>query len=236
MNPIIKTLTFALSVLLFSSYVNVANGQGGFNLNDPNNVYVDKDGKPMPLDSVKSFVSKGTFSMSKRDLENGKKEIRLTRPSSAEANAGMKIRNEWINKWMGKPFPDFDLMPLAGGRLKKQDLKGKVTVINFWFTGCQPCVAEMPQLNQLVDTFKSDAVIFLAFSFNEKSTIERFLQKNSFSYVQLPDSRGVISEMSINTYPTHIILDTSGKIREIVIGGSENIGERLKQLINKIKG
>jgi hypothetical protein len=62
------------------------------------------------------------------------------------------------------------------------------------------------------------------------------MNKNSFSYVQLPDARGVISEMSINTFPTHIILDKSGIIREIVIGGSENIGERLKQLIDKVKG
>src|SRR5882762_3725177 len=73
------------------------------------------------------------------------------------------------------------------------------------------------QLNQLVKTYESDPVAFLAFSFNEKSTIERFLAKNSFSYAQLPDARALIKEMSINIYPTHIIVDKSGKIQEIVI-------------------
>ena len=49
----------------------------------------------------------------------------------------------------GNPFPAFDLPTLSGDRLDQNQLKGKPTVINFWFTRCAPCIDEIPVLNAL---------------------------------------------------------------------------------------
>lgn len=43
-------------------------------------------------------------------------------------------------------------------------MKGKVVVIDFWFTGCIPCRAEMPYFDRLAETFKDRPVQFLSVS------------------------------------------------------------------------
>jgi thiol-disulfide isomerase/thioredoxin len=47
-------------------------------------------------------------------------------------------------------LPKFNLVKIAGGDLKSEDLKGKVTVIDFWAKWCNPCKIEIPQYNKVV--------------------------------------------------------------------------------------
>src|SRR5580704_7571741 len=53
--------------------------------------------------------------------------------------------------------PEFDLAVVNGnGSLTTADLKGKVTVMDFWATWCEPCKTEIPKFNQLFDKYASD--------------------------------------------------------------------------------
>src|SRR4051812_43635177 len=62
-----------------------------------------------------------------------------------------------------KPMaPAFSLTSLEGERFDLAALRGKVVVLNFWFTGCAPCVAEFGKLNGLVNKFKNKEVVFIA--------------------------------------------------------------------------
>src|SRR5436853_6658072 len=63
---------------------------------------------------------------------------------------------------IGKPLADLSFVDLSGNKIQKKDLLGKVIVINFWFTSCQPCINEMPLLNNLVAAYKDTNVVFIA--------------------------------------------------------------------------
>src|SRR5215467_8252956 len=54
------------------------------------------------------------------------------------------------------PAPDFDLENVAGGKTAAADLKGKVLVVDFWATWCEPCIAEIPKFNKMADEYKGN--------------------------------------------------------------------------------
>ena len=54
------------------------------------------------------------------------------------------------------PAPDFNLMGMDGETHTLEDLKGKFVLVNFWATWCNPCKVEMPLLEKLHQTLKSD--------------------------------------------------------------------------------
>ena len=55
---------------------------------------------------------------------------------------------------------------LDGSTKTFKDFEGELLVINFWYINCGPCIAEMPYLNDLVETYKDEKIKFLALSFD----------------------------------------------------------------------
>src|SRR5262245_18501028 len=140
----------------------------------------------------------------------------------------------------GKPIaPTFSLTSLEGEKFDLSALRGKVVVLNFWFTGCAPCVAEFSKLNGLVNKFKDKGVVFIAPTLNNETILRSFLKKNRFKYHVVPNARSLI----VSTYrdgsgqvafPTHIVIDREGKIDTRLIG-AEGIGD-LQKAIARLTG
>ena len=100
-------------------------------------------------------------------------------------------------------------------------LKGKIIVINFWFIGCHPCIAELPALNKLVKEYQGTGVVFLAFTWETVASIRKdFLSKYKLDFTILPEANELISKVSGSGYPTTYILDKKGIIKEAWNGGS----------------
>ncbi|MEO8174504.1 MAG: TlpA disulfide reductase family protein [Sediminibacterium sp.] len=143
------------------------------------------------------------------------------------------IKNNFIptlpsnrTSWNEKTFPDFDLTDMAGKRITSNDLKGKIVVINFWYSSCKPCIMEMPELNELVDKYKSRTdIVFLGFAIDKKELITAFLQKRKFNYTLIPAATELIKNMSVNTFPLHLVIDNKGKIKAEIIGYNGKEGE-----------
>ena len=106
----------------------------------------------------------------------------------------------------------FNVRDLEGKQYSLEDLNGKIVVLNFWFVQCKPCVMEMPELNELVQKYQNEDVVFLAFALNGKAEVERFLKKKDFSYQIVPDAQAMAEQYFVGGYPTHIIIDQTGQI------------------------
>src|SRR5216684_6768979 len=80
------------------------------------------------------------------------------------------------------------LLTIEGKTFNSKTMIGKTVVYNFWFTSCKPCVAEIPALNMLAGKYKSDTVLFIAITFDEKGKIDKFLETTRFDFqiVHLP--------------------------------------------------
>ncbi|GAA4273770.1 TlpA disulfide reductase family protein [Aquimarina gracilis] len=202
---------------------------------DSNIVYKNKNGEIMTKEAVEKLFKSGPVNMKTISKENGEKEVTLSRTDIEEQKKLLKSRNETIKKLYYTVFPDFDLVTTAGLRLNQRNLKGKITVVNFWFTTCGPCVKEIPSLNYLMQKYKDEPIEFLAFTFNKNNEVRKFLKENDFSYKQLPDARKIIKELKITIYPTHMVLDKNGIIQEVILGWKEDVDKKNTATIEHIK-
>ena len=88
--------------------------------------------------------------------------------------------------------PAFSVTSLEGERFELATLRGKVVVLNFWFTGCAPCVAEFSELNGLVKKFKDKGVVFIAPTLDNVTTLKPFLKEHRFRYRVVASAGGLI--------------------------------------------
>ena len=135
----------------------------------------------------------------------------------------------------GKPLPDFVFKDILGNTYTPEDIKGKVVVINLWFTSCAPCIVEMPELNKLVKEYENnDAVLFLALALDEKGPrLNKFLETHVFNYNIVPDSQDYVTQkLQADSFPTHIVLDKNSNVVFTLTGYTPGVGELIKSSIS----
>ena len=113
----------------------------------------------------------------------------------------------------GKTAQDFPT-EIAGKPGHLSDLHGKVVVLNFWATWCQPCVEETPSLNKLQKYIESRNALVLGVSADEDpAAYEKFLkdQRVIFPTFREP-TRRLALDYGTPAYPDTYIIDRHGKI------------------------
>ena len=119
-----------------------------------------------------------------------------------------------LSALIGTAFPVKELTLLQGNSMQQADLEGKPSLVNFWFTRCAPCLDEIPVFNRLVKEHQN-AFHFLAISFEKASTVERFLNKQPFDFVHAVEAKAFIDSLQLSAYPTTLLLDQHGIVREV---------------------
>lgn len=133
------------------------------------------------------------------------------------------------------PAPDFVVRNLADVQVTLADLKGKVVVVNFWATWCGPCSKEIPLLNHLTDSFEENSkVVFLAISSEKKKTLEAFTKSNQFNYGVCYEGSEASRAYKVMYIPTHVVIDTEGRIYSKHVGFKSGIDELLEKEIKKV--
>lgn len=121
------------------------------------------------------------------------------------------------DKFFNSQLPKFQYKDLDGRIINSEDLKGKPIVLNFWFTTCLPCIAEMPELNRIKEKYKSSDIVFLSMTYETKSKVLEFLKKTKFTFQIMPDAKDYC-DLFTNSYPLNIFVDRTGIINNIQYG------------------
>jgi len=153
-------------------------------------------------------------------------------------NISSTIKNASITeyehfKMEGQKFPKFSFTDLDRRSYTSENTKGKVVVLKCWYISCVACVAEFPELNELVDQYKNrDDIVFVSLAFNNEADLRAFLLKNPFNYAIVSDQKSYLKDiLKVNLYPTHFIIDKLGNIVKVV-----NKAVRLKSILeNEMK-
>ena len=123
---------------------------------------------------------------------------------------------------IGSRLPDFAVKDLQGHMVSSADLQGKVLLVDFWATWCQPCKKEMPGYQKLLDTYGAKGFIVVGFKFDTMMDTEdpiQFAKKIGVHYplaVATDDLRQKFG--GIEGLPTTMLFDRYGLLRHKVIG------------------
>jgi thiol-disulfide isomerase/thioredoxin len=129
--------------------------------------------------------------------------------------------------------PDFRLKTTDGRVLGPKDFPGKVVVVDFWATWCQPCRLQAEILEPLSRQLAGSDVQFLAANSGEGETLVRnFLKNTPFSYPVLLDPESALSNrLGIDALPTLMVVDKKGKVSYFEAGLTD--GDKLKRIIHQ---
>lgn len=138
---------------------------------------------------------------------------------------------------IGSHMPDFSVRDLRGRRISSSDLRGKVVLIDFWATWCQPCKKEMPGYQKLLDRYgpRGFAVIGLKLDIMADTEKPRAFARRLGIHYPLAIATDDLKKKfgGIEGLPTTLLYDRQGILRQKIIGFeyTDVIETDLKQLL-----
>ncbi len=138
---------------------------------------------------------------------------------------------------IGSRLPDFSVKDLQGREISSADLRGKVVLIDFWATWCQPCKKEMPGYQKLLDRYGTQGFVVIGFKFDTMQDTEdpiRFARKIGVHYpLAVASDELKLKFGGVEGLPTTMLYDRSGILRQKIIGFeyTEAVESDLKPLL-----
>ncbi|WP_025700150.1 TlpA family protein disulfide reductase [Paenibacillus durus] len=131
--------------------------------------------------------------------------------------------------------PSFTIQGENGTTYAVGGVRDKVVLLNFWASWCDPCRAEAPELNKIAEKYKDTLDIYgiNVTSYDYKANADRFVNKYKLIFPVMFDLKGEIyAKYNGAVFPTNVLIDRSGVISEIVLGGltAEQLDEKLVKL------
>lgn len=140
----------------------------------------------------------------------------------------------WADQAVGKPAREIDLRDLNGGEIKLAALSGKVVVIDFFASWCEPCMRELPELEKLHRQLGKDGVVFLGINIDkERKNVDALVKRFGLTFTVVHDVEGKVAEQyDPPKMPSTYVVDKAGIVRHINAGfdGAADVARLQKQL------
>ena len=120
-----------------------------------------------------------------------------------------------IKPWNGGTTPALKLRDLQDKPVDLASMKGRVVLVNFWATWCEPCREEMPALERLREKLKGRSFELVTVNFGESNaTVSRFLAKLNVSLpVLLDPTKDAADAWKVKGLPMTFLVDAGGNTR-----------------------
>ena len=138
-----------------------------------------------------------------------------------------------LKPWTGGPTPALALQDLDGRPHRLEDYRGRVVLVNFWATWCEPCREEMPSLNRLRAGLAGQPFAVLAVNLAEsESRVRKFLEQVPLEFPVLLDRDSAAARAwRARLLPVSFLLGPDGRIRYWALGEIDWAQEGVRKAI-----
>ncbi len=145
----------------------------------------------------------------------------VARAASDSASPGYDVQT-WPR---GRAAPAIPTTDMTGQAVSLQARRGKVVLVNFWASWCEPCRAEMPSLQALAEREKAQLVVLTVNLKESPEAIARFVQSTGLTLPVVRDPLGGTARAwGIKIYPSTVLVDSTGQVRSVVRGALDWAG------------
>jgi len=135
---------------------------------------------------------------------------------------------------IGLQAPDFTVQD-TDHKVRLNDLKGKIVILNFWTSWCEPCIVEMPSLKQLQKQMVSRVTVLAVSTDEDAAAYHRFLQQYNIDFLTVNDRNKLSSDLYHTTgQPETFIIDPSGVVRRKFIGPVDWTSPQIVDYLQKL--
>ena len=136
----------------------------------------------------------------------------------------------------GDRAPEIGLADLEGNRITLASLRGKVIVVDFWATWCEPCREELPVLNRLYGEHQDEGLVVVGVSVdNSADNVREFLRNMPLQFPIIHDGdHQIAGRYGPEQMPSSYIIDRRGVVRYIHGGYRAEDAARIEREIRTL--
>jgi thiol-disulfide isomerase/thioredoxin len=137
----------------------------------------------------------------------------------------------------GMPAPALEMPLFGGGSFALSNHLGKVVVLDFWSTGCPPCVRALPEMAALAKNYQGQDVVFAGVSLDPPSRKDRvaaFLSERDVPFAMGHGSRQMGREYAVRGIPCIVVVGRDGLVKGRLVGFSPASKAALRRAIDEL--
>jgi thiol-disulfide isomerase/thioredoxin len=136
----------------------------------------------------------------------------------------------------GERARDFEQLTFAGKKLKLSSLKGKVVLLDFWASWCEPCKKELPVLAKMAPRLRQQGVEIVAVNIDDRrENAESFLRSHGVELTVVYDQgQKIVKDWEPPKMPTSFVIDRAGTVRAVNAGFESGDESKLEKQLTSL--
>jgi peroxiredoxin len=131
----------------------------------------------------------------------------------------------------GDRAPEFSLRDMDGKAVSLSDYRGRVVVVEFWASWCEPCRVAIPEMNSIYEKYKDRAVLLAISVDRDISDVASVIEEEKILYPVLFDDRDVNRAYRVSAVPSTFLINKSGRIAEVHKGYSPETAHEISKAV-----
>jgi thiol-disulfide isomerase/thioredoxin len=133
---------------------------------------------------------------------------------------------------------------IDGTELTSANVSGKVLLIDFWASWCGPCLAASPVLQALHEEYSERGLMVIGANTSERDgegnitnspkTARSYARKHNYTYTFTYGSDAFKDVCLVRGLPTMLIVDRDGTVRDVIVGFSQDLKNKIAEKLNPL--
>ena len=132
---------------------------------------------------------------------------------------------------VGSKAPDWTLKDADGNTYSLSDFKGKVILLDFWATWCEPCVLGMPGMQKISEDYTESIVVIGMNFWDDPGEAVAFFKKKGYTYLMLLETESLDKVYNITGIPSVFLIGIDGTIVHYDSGWGESSDDEYREVL-----